>query len=76
MNLGQRLATAPLRFYRKRISKWKPPCCRYHPTCSSYAIQAIERFGVIRGMGLATWRIARCNPLAGHGDDPVPEKKS
>ena len=48
---------------------------RFTPTCSAYAIEALERFGVLKGTGLAVWRILRCNPWGGHGYDPVPEKK-
>ena len=64
-----------IRFYQKHISSRTPPACRFSPTCSQYAVEAIERFGVIKGTGLALWRILRCNPWGGHGYDPVPEKK-
>ncbi len=60
-------------FYQTHLSKWKGPCCRYYPTCSSYAKQAIERFGSIKGSYLAVKRILRCNPLFKGGIDPVPE---
>ena len=63
-----------IRFYKKYISPALPPACRFHPTCSVYAIQAIERFGVLRGGLLAVWRILRCNPLGRFGFDPVPPK--
>lgn len=63
-----------IRFYQRYISPFKPPTCRFTPTCSTYAIQAIERFGVLRGGFLAFRRIIRCNPLNPGGDDPVPEK--
>ena len=62
-----------IRFYKKYISPPLPPACRFHPTCSVYAIQAIERFGVLRGGLLAVWRILRCNPFCKGGNDPVPE---
>lgn len=71
----KRLVIAGIRLYQRHISPLKASCCRFSPTCSAYAIQAIERFGVIRGGALAVWRILRCNPWGGHGYDPVPEKK-
>lgn len=63
-----------IRFYQRYISPLKPPTCRFTPTCSTYAIQAIERFGVFKGGYLTLKRIIRCNPLNPGGDDPVPEK--
>ncbi len=65
---------ALIRFYQKHISARTSPACRFSPTCSAYAIEALERFGVILGTGLALWRILRCNPLCRGGYDPVPEK--
>ncbi|MBR7133893.1 MAG: membrane protein insertion efficiency factor YidD [Clostridia bacterium] len=64
-----------IRFYRKFISPHKIPCCRFTPTCSEYAIVAIETHGCIKGLGLAFWRILRCNPFCRGGYDPVPEKR-
>lgn len=61
-----------IRCYRTFISPLFPPSCRYQPTCSMYAIQAIEKFGVVRGGYLATRRILRCNPFGSSGYDPVP----
>lgn len=63
-----------IRFYQKYISPMKPPTCRFTPTCSTYALQAVERFGVFKGLLLAAWRVLRCNPLNPGGEDPVPEK--
>lgn len=71
----KRICIGLVRFYQRHISPLKPSCCRFTPTCSAYAIEAIERFGAFKGTGLAIWRILRCNPWGGHGYDPVPEKK-
>ena len=70
----KRFLLAIIAFYRKHISPNKPPCCRYTPTCSQYALTAIERFGALRGGWMALRRILRCNPLHPGGYDPVPEK--
>lgn len=72
----KRLLLAFIRFYRKRISPAKAPCCRYTPTCSSYAYEAIERWGVLTGGYLALFRLLRCNPIWKGGYDPVPQKKN
>ncbi len=64
-----------IRFYKKNISSRTPPRCKYYPTCSSYGIGAIERFGAVKGTALTIWRILRCNPFSSGGYDPVPEKK-
>ena len=66
------LALAAIRCYKVLISPMFAGSCRYLPSCSDYAAEAIHRFGVIRGSWLATARIARCHPLGGHGLDPVP----
>ena len=62
---------APLRFYRRFISPGLPARCRYYPSCSAYAVQAIERYGILRGLVLAGWRLLRCNPFSHGGYDPV-----
>ncbi|MUG97337.1 membrane protein insertion efficiency factor YidD [Scytonema sp. UIC 10036] len=68
------LLILPIRFYRIFISPMFPPSCRFQPTCSMYALQAIERFGVWRGSWLAIRRILRCHPFHPGGYDPVPEQ--
>ena len=72
----KRVLIALIRFYQKHISSRTPPCCRFTPTCSQYAIAAIERFGAIRGTLMAMWRILKCGPWHPGGYDPVPEKKT
>ncbi len=64
-----------IRFYREKISPHKPPMCRYYPTCSQYAIEAIEVHGLFLGGLLALRRLLRCNVLFPGGYDPVPKKK-
>ncbi len=64
-----------LKIYQKYISPLKKPCCRFVPTCSSYAIEAFEKRGFFVGFFLTVWRILRCNPFCKGGYDPVPEKK-
>ena len=64
-----------IELYRKNISPRKIPCCRFTPTCSAYAIEAIQKRGAFVGTLLSIWRILRCNPLCKVGYDPVPEKK-
>lgn len=68
----KRAVLAPVRFYRRFLSPLKrTPSCRYLPTCSEYAIEAVEKRGVLRGMLMAAWRLLRCNPLFRGGYDPV-----
>jgi putative membrane protein insertion efficiency factor len=69
---GVRVLVVLVLVYRRVLSPLKPPTCRYVPTCSQYAIAALERHGVARGGWLATKRICRCHPWGGHGWDPVP----
>ena len=68
------IAILLIKIYQKCISPLFPAKCKYHPTCSSYALTAFRRFGFIRGFLLAGWRILRCNPWSMGGFDPVPEK--
>lgn len=72
MSAGQRLLVGLLASYKKGISPWLPPACRFEPTCSVYAYQAIERHGIWRGVGLAAGRLLRCHPFRPGGFDPVP----
>jgi putative membrane protein insertion efficiency factor len=63
-----------IRFYRREMSPRKrKPACRYIPTCSEYAVTAIERYGALKGGRMAAWRILRCNPFSKGGYDPVPD---
>jgi len=68
------IVIALIKFYQKHLSKLKPPCCRYYPTCSQYTLEAVRRFGAVRGLILGFWRILRCNPYSKGGVDYVPEK--
>jgi putative membrane protein insertion efficiency factor len=69
--LHVRLALAPIRLYQRVISPGLPRRCKYHPTCSAYAVQAIRSYGILRGSVLAAWRLLRCNPFSHGGYDPV-----
>ncbi len=75
MRVLRKLAAAPIRFYQYCISPLFPGCCRFYPTCSAYAREAILTHGVIRGGMLALFRLLRCQPLCAGGYDPVPAKK-
>ena len=68
----KRVLLSSIRFYQRRISRGRPRRCRYEPTCSAYAAEAIEAHGAPRGVLLAAWRILRCNPFSHGGFDPVP----
>lgn len=70
----RRALQAPIQVYRKYISPLKPPTCRFYPTCSAYALEAIEVHGAAKGAWLAAKRIGRCHPFHPGGFDPVPEK--
>jgi uncharacterized protein len=65
------IVLAPIRLYQRLISPTLPRRCKYEPTCSAYAVQAIRELGVLRGSILAAWRLARCNPFSHGGYDPV-----
>ena len=64
-----------LRAYRAAISPLYGNVCRYHPSCSRYALEAIQQYGVVRGSAMGAWRIARCNPWAAGGIDDVPDRR-
>ena len=66
------IALLPIRFYRACISPLTPASCRFVPTCSEYALVAIQKYGPLKGGWLAIKRICRCHPWGGHGYDPVP----
>jgi len=72
----QRLLLALIALYRQAVSPFLPGCCRFVPSCSEYAREAVLRFGWVRGSLLAAWRLLRCHPLCKPGFDPVPETLS
>jgi uncharacterized protein len=65
----------PIRLYQRFISPALPARCRYHPTCSAYAVDALRSYGIVRGSVLAAWRLLRCNPLSAGGLDPVERQR-
>jgi hypothetical protein len=69
------IAIAPVRFYQRAISPGLPRRCKYHPSCSHYAVDAIRRYGILRGVVLAAWRLLRCNPWSNCGVDFVEDQK-
>ena len=66
------LLTLLIRGYQWLVSPWLGPCCRYEPSCSGYAVEAIDRHGALRGSWLTLRRLSRCHPMGGSGYDPVP----
>lgn len=75
MSMLGRAFAWPVRLYRRYLSPLKPPMCRFAPTCSQYAIEALETHGLFKGSALALWRIARCQPFCEGGHDPVPPRR-
>jgi putative membrane protein insertion efficiency factor len=69
------IAVAPVRFYQRAISPALPQRCKYHPSCSQYAVTAIRRFGILRGLVLTAWRLVRCNPWSHGGVDFVEDQR-
>ena len=72
MTPGAYILSLPVRAYRLVLSPYVGHGCRYQPTCSVYALDALERHGAVKGVWLALRRIGRCHPMGGHGYDPVP----
>lgn len=72
MQILTRIMILPIRFYQRCISPLTPPACRYTPTCSQYAVEALQKYGPVKGSRLALRRILRCHPWGGSGYDPVP----
>jgi putative membrane protein insertion efficiency factor len=75
MSTGARMLLVPIIAYRRWISPALPARCRFYPSCSAYAVESISTHGVIRGIGLATWRLLRCQPFNRGGYDPVPPRR-
>ena len=71
MRVVREIVIAPIRVYQRVISPLLPRRCKYHPTCSAYAVDAVREFGILRGLVLAGWRLLRCNPWSHGGYDPV-----
>jgi putative membrane protein insertion efficiency factor len=69
--LGAAILIAMINFYRHQISPYTMPSCKFTPTCSRYALDAVRRYGVFKGAWLATWRVLRCNPFTRGGYDPL-----
>lgn len=69
--LARTIVTVPIGLYRRLLSPALPRRCKYEPTCSAYALEAVRSFGVLKGTVLAAWRLARCNPFSHGGYDPV-----
>lgn len=76
MSPAAKAVSALIRGYQKFISPHKIPCCRFTPSCSAYALEALRVHGFFKGSALAFWRILRCNPLCKGGYDPVPQPKN
>jgi putative membrane protein insertion efficiency factor len=72
VSLARAIAVAPVRLYQWAISPVLPQTCKYYPSCSQYAVTAIRRFGILRGLVLTAWRLVRCNPWS-HGGVDFPE---
>jgi putative membrane protein insertion efficiency factor len=73
MTVSRRIVFLLIRGYQIIVSPFFPPCCRYTPTCSAYALEAVEKYGCVQGLFLALKRLLRCHPFHAGGYDPVPE---
>lgn len=73
--IARTLVSAPIVGYQRVISPGLPRRCRYEPTCSRYAVQALAQYGILKGLVLAAWRLLRCNPWSRGGYDPVAEQR-
>ena len=73
--IARAVAALPIRLYRRVISPALGQRCKYHPSCSAYALQAIKSYGILRGVVLAGWRLLRCNPWSHGGLDPVEQQR-
>ncbi len=73
--IARNVVVAPIRVYQRVISPLLPRRCKYHPTCSAYAVDAVREFGILRGLVLAGWRLLRCNPWSHGGYDPVEDQR-
>ena len=75
MRVVRTVAVAPIRAYQRVVSPAVGNRCKYYPSCSEYAVQAVKRFGILRGLVLAGWRLLRCNPWSHGGFDPVDDQR-
>ena len=75
MSAARSVVVAPVRFYQRFVSPAIPQRCKYHPSCSQYAVTAVRRYGILRGLVLAGWRLLRCNPWSHGGVDFVEDQK-
>jgi putative membrane protein insertion efficiency factor len=74
--MGKQLLIFLIKAYRRHISPLKRPCCKYCPTCSEYALQAVSEYGFFKGSLMSAWRVLRCNPFSRGGFDPVRRNKT
>jgi putative membrane protein insertion efficiency factor len=75
MTAPRSVVLAPIRLYRRFVSPGISARCKYYPSCSQYAVEAVERYGILRGLVLASWRLLRCNPWSHGGVDLVEDQR-